>query len=88
VEVDRNDLVDRADHGVAAFEHAAAERAVAGRHDPFRVGRRRVGALERDLHVAGDRPGDEQHVGVARRRGEPDSKALHIIDRIVEGVDL
>ena len=36
----------------------------------------------------GHRPGDEQHVGVARRGDEPDAEALDVVDRVVERVDL
>src|SRR5580704_4233028 len=54
MQVDGHDFFDRADDGVAAVEHAAAAGTVAGCNHPFRIGRRRVGALERDLHVEGD----------------------------------
>ncbi len=47
VQIDRHDLGDAADHGVAAGEQAAVGRAVADRHDPFRIGRGLVGAPER-----------------------------------------
>ena len=38
------------------------------------------------LRVTG--PGDQQHVGMARRGGEPDAEALDVVDRVVERVDL
>jgi hypothetical protein len=34
------------------------------------------------------RPGDQQYIGVARRRHEPDAEALDVVDRVGEGVDL
>ena len=87
VQVDRDHLVDRADHRIAALEHAAAAAAIADRHHPFRIGRRRIGALQRDLHVAGHRAGDQQHVGMARRGREPQAEPLDVVDRIVERMD-
>jgi hypothetical protein len=35
----------------------------------------------------GDRPGHQQHVGVARRSRKLDAETLDVIDRIVERVD-
>ena len=43
---------------------------------------------QRLLHVARHRPGDQQHVGVARARDEADAQALEVVVRIVERVDL
>ncbi len=75
-------------HGVAAGEQAAVDRAVADRHHPFRIGRRLVGALQRLAHVLGHRPGDQQHVGVARRGDEAQAEALEVVEGVVERVDL
>jgi hypothetical protein len=40
------------------------------------------------LHVAGDRTGDQQDVGVARRGDEADAESLQIVESVVERVDL
>src|SRR5262249_28487897 len=47
-----------------------------------------VGALERFTHVPGDRAGDQQHVGVARRGHETQPESLEIVERVVERMDL
>jgi hypothetical protein len=39
-----------------------------------------VGALQRLAHVADDRAGNEQHVGMARRGDEAQSKALEVVE--------
>ena len=75
-------------HGVAAGEHAAVDGAVADRDHPFRIGRRVVGALQRLAHVLGHRPGDQQHVGMARRGDEAQAEALEVVEGVVERVDL
>src|SRR5437016_9857908 len=88
VEIYRNHLIDRADHRVAALEHAAPAAASADRDHPFWIRGSRIGALERDLHVARYRAGHHEHVGVARRGDEADAEALDVVDGIVEGMDL
>ena len=88
VQIDRHDLVDAADDRIAAGEDAAIRRAVADRDHPFRIGRRRVGALQRLAHVLGDRTGHQQHVGMARRSDEAQAEALEIVEGVLQRVDL
>ena len=60
---------------------------MADRDDPFRIRRGIVGAFERFAHVARDRAGDEQHVGMARRGDEAQAEALEVVEGVVERVD-
>ena len=64
--VHRHELIHAARHRVAALEDAAGPRAVTHRHHQLGRGGGLVGLAERHLHVAGDGPGDEEQVGVAR----------------------
>ena len=73
---------------VALAEDAAVAAAVADGDHQLRVGRRVVGAPERDRHVLRHRAGDQQHVGVARAGDEPDAQALDVVVRVAERVDL
>ena len=65
VQIDRNNGRDTARHGITLGENAAVEGAVADRHHPLRIGRRGVRSGQRFLHVAGNRAGHEQDVGVS-----------------------
>src|SRR5215468_1990630 len=87
-DVDGNDLVHAARQRVAAAEHPARPRAVPHRHHELGRGSGVVGLAQRDLHVAGDRAGDEQQVGVARRGHEVDAEALAVVHRAHEAGDL
>ena len=87
VKIDRNDGIDAAGDGVAAGKHAAVPRAIADRDHPFRVRRRVVGALQGLAHIVGDRAGDEQHVGMARRGDEAQAEALEVVEGVVESMD-
>jgi hypothetical protein len=80
MKIDGNDGIDSARDGVAAGEYAAVGRAIADSNHPLRVWRRLIGALERLAHIAGDRAGNEQHVGMARRGDEAQSKALEVVE--------
>ena len=88
VDVDRDHVGDAAAAGVALAEDAAVAAAVADRDHQPRLGRGVVGAAQRLLHVARHRPGDQQHVGVARAGDEPDAQALDVVVGVVERVDL
>ena len=88
MQVDRDDLGDAADDRVTAGEAAAVPGAIADRDDPFRVGRRVIGALQRLAHVLRHRSGHQQHIGMARRGDEAEAKALDIVIGVVERVDL
>ena len=82
-----NNGADAAGDGVAAGENAAVGRAMPDRDHPFGIRRGVVGAFERLPHVARDRPGDEQHVGMTGRRDEAQAEALKIVEGVVECVD-
>ena len=74
--------------GVALAEDAAGAAAVADRHHQPGFRRRLVGAPQRRLHVARDRAGHEQHVGMARAGDELDAQPFQVVVGIVQGVDL
>ena len=88
VKIDRHDGGDAAGNGIASGEDAAVERAVADRDDPFRIGRRIVGALQRLAHIGVTGPVTEQHVGMAGRGDEAQAEAFEIVEGIVQRVDL
>jgi hypothetical protein len=80
MKIDGNDGIDSARDRVVAGEYAAVGRAIAARDRPLWVRRRLVGALQRLAHVAGDRAGNEQHVGTTRRGDEAQSKAIEVVE--------
>jgi len=88
MQIDRDDLIHRTNNCISSLEHAASRRAVADGDNPFGVGRGRVGAFQCDLHVVRHGSGHQQHVGVTWGSGKSQSEALHVIDCIVERVDL
>src|SRR5512134_1679823 len=88
MQVDRQDVRDTADASRAAGEDAAVTRAIANRHDPFWTGRSFIRALERLAHVARNRSGHEQHVGVPWGGDEAQAEALEVVKHVVERVDL
>ena len=67
--------------GVAALEDPAVNRAVPDRHDELRFRHSGVGLLDRIDQIACNRPGHQQHIGVARRDDQADAEALQIVDR-------
>ena len=81
------DLGDASDHRVAAGETAAIPGAISDRDDPFRIGGRMIGALQRVAHVLGHRTGHHQHIGMARRGDEAQAEALDVVIGVVERVD-
>ena len=62
-------------------EHAAAQRAVAERRDEAWLGHRVVGGSQRGRHPRRDRSGDEQDVGVSRRRDDIEAEPLEVVAR-------
>ena len=46
-----------------------------------------IGALQCVAHVLRDRSGYHQHIGMTRRRNEPETEALDVVVGIVQGVD-
>ncbi len=88
MQVDRHHAGNAADDCIAAGKDAAVDRAVADRHHPFGIRRRRIGARQRLAHVLADRPRHHQHVGVARGSDEAQAEALEIVEGVAERVDL
>jgi len=80
--------IDRAGHGVAAFEHAAVDGAVSQRDDNLRIRRGLVHVLQGPLHVHGHRAGDHQCVGMARRCGNVNAEPFGVVYGIHERVHL
>ena len=72
VDVDRDDLVDALEHRVVV-EHPARARARAHRDHPLRLEHLVVDLAQRGGHLVRHSAGDDQQVGLARRRAE----ALH-----------
>ena len=82
-------LVDSAGRRVGALaEEAAAAAAGADGHHDARIRSGLVGAPKSNLHVAGHRPGDQQHVGVSWARDQVDPEALEIVQGIGRRDDL
>ena len=79
--------MDRTDHCVAAREDTAGTGTVTERNHDFGRWRRFVRAPQGDFHVARDRPGDQQHVGMARRRHEVHPESFHVVDGAGQAVD-
>src|SRR6185295_6706392 len=87
-DIDRYHAGDAAEAGVALAEDAATAAAVADGDDQLGLGRRVVGALERDRHVLRYRAGHQQHVGVARTRDKAYADTLEVVVRIGQRLDL
>jgi hypothetical protein len=85
--IDRQQTVDAAHDRITPGEYAAVNGTIAHRDHPFGIRRGIVGAFQRFAHVFRDWAGDQQHVGVSRRRDETQAKAFKIIKGIVESVD-
>ncbi len=89
-QVDRQQIGGPVVHLRVAGERAAADGACPHGDDDLRRGDRIVGLLERELHVLGDRAGDEQAVRVSRRRHElhpePPEVPAHRVEDI--GIEL
>ena len=87
VQIDGHDVRHPANHGITPGEDSAIGRAIAQRHDPFRIGCGPIGALQSFAHILGQRACHHQHVGVARRCDESQPKTLKIVKGVVERVD-
>src|SRR5579885_358037 len=68
-------------------ENAARNRASAGRDDELGFGNRLVGPQGCLPHIRGDRPGNENPVGVAGRGDEVDAKTARVEHHIAESID-
>src|SRR5690348_15000409 len=88
VDVHGNYLIHSAEGRVIDAEDTAADAAGADSNDDLRLRSGIVGFPQSQLHVARNGAGDEQHVGMARRSHEMDTKALDVVHGIVEGIDL
>ena len=71
---------------VTLTEDSAGATAVADRDDQLRVGRRVVRSSQRDFHVSGHWPGDEQHVRVPWACDEANAKTFEIVEWVAECV--
>src|SRR5216684_8175014 len=88
VNVHGQDLVNASKRRVVLAEDTAADAACANRDDYLRLWHRSIRLQQRQLHVPGDRTGDQEHVGVTRRCHKLNSEAFDVMDRIVEGDNL
>lgn len=87
MKIDGNHFRDSAYHCIAAGKAATIPGAISHGDDPFRVGGRMIGALQRVAHVLRHRTGHHQHISMARRRNEPETEALDIVVGVVQRVD-
>lgn len=83
--VNRDDVSYAAAAGVTSAKNTSA---ISNGDDQFRVGDSSIGALERFLHVGGDRASDEQQVSVSGTGDKLDSRAFQVVVRIMERLDL
>ena len=81
-QVDREDRFKRPSKFCLVAEEIAAQGAVSERGDEPGLGHRFISCAEGPGHPCGDRPGDEQHIGVARRGNDIQPVLLEIVERI------
>ena len=86
--IHRKYLVDAPQRRVVLAEYATTDAASAYRDDYLGLRHRPIRLQERKFHVASDRPGDQEHVGMTRRGNELDSEAFDVVDRIVQSDNL
>ena len=87
MQIDGNDIRYPAGAGVAVRIKASIEGAGADGDNPFWRRRRSVSPFQRLAHIRGHGSGNQQHVGMARRRDEFQSEPLQIIEWVVQGVN-
>ena len=87
MKIDGNHLRDSSYHCIAAGKAATIPGAISHGDDPFRVGGRMIGALQRVAHVLRHRSGYHQHISMARRRNEPEAESLDVVVGVVQRVD-
>ena len=87
IDIYRDDFVHAAEAGVVLAEDAAAAATGAHGHYQSRRGRGVVGLAQSQFHVARDRAGDQQHVGMTGRGDEMNAEALDVIHRAVQSRD-
>ena len=88
VNIHRKHLVNATQRRVVLAENTTANAAGAHGDHHFGFRHRPIRFQKRELHVAGDRPGHQEHIGMTRRCDEVNAEAFDIIDRIVQGDDL
>src|SRR5207302_2118896 len=86
--VQRDDIRYGAAGRVALPEDPARAAAIPHGDHELRIGRRLVRAPQGRLHVPGDRARDEQQIRVTRARHETDTQPFHVVEGVVEGLDL
>ena len=87
INVDGHDVVDAPQRGVVLAKDTATDAAGTNRNHDFRFWHSLVGFQQGQLHIPGDRPGDQEHVGVPRRGDKLNAEAFQVVDRIVQGND-
>ena len=87
VHVDGYNVVDTTHRGVVFAKDATTDAAGANSDHNFRFWHSLVGLQQGELHIPGDRPGNQEHVGVTRRGNEVNAEALKVVDGIVQGND-
>ena len=88
MKIDGNHLRDSSYDCIAAGKAATIPGAISHGDDPFRVGGRMIGALQRVAHALGHGTSHHQYIGMARRGHEPEAEALDVVIGIVERVNL
>ncbi len=88
VQIDRKYTLDPVARLRMILEYTARNRAGAAGDDELRFGDCFIGLEQRFPHVRGDRTGDQNTVGVARRGHEFDAEAAGVEDDIAERIDL
>src|SRR5208337_1027659 len=88
VNIHRKNLVDACNRRVVRAKDAAANTASAYRDHYLGFRHRPMRLQQRKFHVARDRTGDQEHVGMTRRGNELDSEAFDVVNRIVQCNDL
>ena len=75
MQIDRYDVADAADDGVAAGKDAAVHGTVADRNHPFWIRCRRVSPFQGLPHIFADRTGHHEYIGVSRRSDEAQAES-------------
>ena len=87
MQIYRNDIFHAADDRIAAGKYATIKGTSSDRHDPFRVGRRVVGAQQRFAHILRHRSRNHQDVGMAGRSDKAQAEAFEIIEGVAQRMD-
>jgi len=82
--IDRDHLPDAARSRKTRAKDPARNGASSYRYDPFWGRHRLIGLAQGQPHRIRDRAGDQQDVGITRRRRDEKAEAVHVVIRIVE----